>query len=82
MTMNIAGTYYFMQQSSEPVHGQQSSSQPQVLLTTTHAYPVTTTASAAGTPLPPDIAIRQAGWWTRFWLFLGCVSIENEDNHH
>jgi hypothetical protein len=88
MMVNVGGTSQppigdAVQQSSEPVYGQQSSSQPPVLLTTTQAHTTITTAttSSAGTPLPRDIIMIQAGCWTRFLLFLGCVSAENEDDH-
>ncbi|KAG1853801.1 WD40-repeat-containing domain protein [Suillus tomentosus] len=30
----------------------------------------------------PDATIKQAGLWTRFWLFLGCLSPEYTDGHH
>jgi hypothetical protein len=30
----------------------------------------------------PDVMIRQAGCWTRFWLFLGCLSTEYTDGHN
>ncbi|KAG2738089.1 WD40 repeat-like protein [Suillus brevipes Sb2] len=30
----------------------------------------------------PDIMIRQAGLWTRFWLLICCTSTEHTDGHH
>ncbi|KAG1856726.1 hypothetical protein F4604DRAFT_1906546 [Suillus subluteus] len=46
--------------------------------------PATGDASEATTSTPsrPDATIRQAGLWTRFWLFLGCLSPEYTDDHH
>ncbi|KAG1799556.1 uncharacterized protein BJ212DRAFT_1402008 [Suillus subaureus] len=32
------------------------------------------TATATGTSSYPDIIITRAGWWTRFLLWIGCVS--------
>ncbi|KAG2031765.1 hypothetical protein BDR03DRAFT_971743 [Suillus americanus] len=61
----------------------QPSSQPQLadsLSSTTPA--VDTTIASASTPSRPDAKIRQAGLWTRFWLFIGCLSPEYTDNHH
>jgi hypothetical protein len=39
-------------------------------------------AVVATMPSRPDAMIRQAGLWTRFWLFLGCLSPEYMDGHH
>lgn len=79
MIINIASTSRppvdsAVQQSSEPVD---TSSQPQILLTKTHVRAVTTTTTAGPEPLPTDIIIRQAGFWSRFWLFLGCLSYKD-----
>ncbi|KAG2338954.1 WD40 repeat-like protein, partial [Suillus weaverae] len=41
-----------------------------------------TTIAATSTPSRPDATIRQAGLWTRFWLFIGCLSPEYTDSHH
>ncbi|OJA13555.1 hypothetical protein AZE42_08220, partial [Rhizopogon vesiculosus] len=72
-----------MQQSSGASHTQQSM-QPQVLLAATPdaaiATTISTTTSIVGTLLHPDIVIRQPGPWTRFRLFLCCVSAEIADN--
>ena len=73
------------QQSSGDGFGQ-TSSQPQVAANTTSAATATAGAMPAIATAPlcsesvsdVDIVIRQAGCWTRFWLFLGCISSENQ----
>ncbi|KAG1856733.1 hypothetical protein F4604DRAFT_1685380 [Suillus subluteus] len=59
-----------------------SSSQPQASSSTTPAAGDATTAT---TPTPPSrrhAMIKDAGLWTRIWLFLGCLSPEYTDDHH
>ncbi|OJA13552.1 hypothetical protein AZE42_08218 [Rhizopogon vesiculosus] len=92
MTISVTGT---------PIQVQQSSSQPQVLLTAAPAIVTSTTqqssqpqallsatmhaaatAPVTGTVLHPDIVIRQPRLWTRFQLFLYCVSAQIADNHN
>lgn len=41
--------------------------------------PVVTTAVATGTLSHPDIIITRAGSWTRFWLWIGCISFQHID---
>ncbi|KAG1835960.1 hypothetical protein DFJ58DRAFT_847252 [Suillus subalutaceus] len=57
------------------------SSQPQSSssITPTAGDAMTATTS---TPSRPDATIRQAGLWTRFWLFLGCLSPEYMDGYN
>ncbi|KAG2117157.1 uncharacterized protein F5147DRAFT_671462 [Suillus discolor] len=62
----------------------QPSSQPQAansLSSTTSAVGNVTAIAATSTPSRPDATIRQAGLWTRFWLFLGCLSPEYTVGH-
>ncbi|KAG2356809.1 hypothetical protein BDR07DRAFT_1422238 [Suillus spraguei] len=40
------------------------------------------TAATSSTHSRPDVMIRQAGLWTRFWLFIGCLSPEYQDGYH
>jgi hypothetical protein len=89
LTVNVASTSRppisgAVQQTSEVLHGlgHQSSSQPEVLVTTMDAHAVTMTTTAARIPMPPDIVIRQAGCWTRFWLFFCCMDSEDTANPH
>ena len=83
MTLTIAhpSRLPIVQQSSEAVLGQQSSSQPHELLGVTHAHAITTTTTtnATQTPLSCDVVVRlpEAGGWTRF---LCCVS--SQDTAH
>ncbi|KAG1869047.1 hypothetical protein DFJ58DRAFT_83181 [Suillus subalutaceus] len=57
----------------------QSSPQPQAAVsTTTSPLAVFNTASKTN----PDVMIRRAGRWTRFWLFICCTSTEYTDGHH
>ncbi|KAG1844246.1 hypothetical protein F4604DRAFT_1821950 [Suillus subluteus] len=42
--------------------------------------PPATTALAAGTSSRLDITIKHAGWWTRFLLWISCVSIQDTDS--
>ncbi|OAX32005.1 hypothetical protein K503DRAFT_777088 [Rhizopogon vinicolor AM-OR11-026] len=41
-----------------------------------------TSAAFPSTTSPPDAIILRAGRWTRFWLFVGCVSAQYTDGHH
>ncbi|KAG2742651.1 hypothetical protein P692DRAFT_201218631 [Suillus brevipes Sb2] len=62
------------------------SSQPQAADSSSSTAPVigdaTTTTGTTPTPSRPDIMIRQAGLWTRFWLLICCTSTEHTDGHH
>jgi hypothetical protein len=61
------------------------SSQPQAAdssLSTTPAVGDATAAPTSTTPSHQDATIRQAGLWTRFWLFIGCLSPEYTDGGH
>ncbi|KAG1775637.1 hypothetical protein EV702DRAFT_1279780 [Suillus placidus] len=40
------------------------------------------TAAATSTPSRPQATIRDVGLWTRFWLFIGCISPEYTDGDH
>lgn len=42
----------------------------------------TTTTGTTSTPSRPDVILRQAGLWTRIWLFIGCISHEYTDDRH
>ncbi|KAG2754396.1 WD40 repeat-like protein [Suillus brevipes Sb2] len=39
-------------------------------------------AATSSTPSQPDVVLRHARLWTRFWLFIGCLSPEYRDGHH
>ncbi|KAG2740203.1 hypothetical protein P692DRAFT_20337363 [Suillus brevipes Sb2] len=39
-------------------------------------------AGTSSTPSRPNVLLRQAGLWTRFWLFIGCLSPEYQDGQH
>ncbi|KAG2738088.1 hypothetical protein P692DRAFT_20759457 [Suillus brevipes Sb2] len=60
--------------------------QPQADGSSSSATPVigdaTTTTGATSMPSRPDITIKQAGLWTRFWLLICCASTEHTDGHH
>ncbi|KAG2031145.1 quinon protein alcohol dehydrogenase-like superfamily [Suillus americanus] len=80
--MKSLPTKNFTAGSSQPLKPNVTnpSSQPQ------SSFPITpadgdVTAATASTPSRPDAMIRQAGLWTRFWLFLGCLSPEYTDDH-
>ncbi|KAG2107741.1 uncharacterized protein F5147DRAFT_696942 [Suillus discolor] len=42
----------------------------------------TTTTGTTSTPSRPDVILRQAGLWTRIWLFIGCIPHEHTDDRH
>ncbi|KAG2739291.1 hypothetical protein P692DRAFT_20756070, partial [Suillus brevipes Sb2] len=42
----------------------------------------TTITGTTSMPSRPDITIKQAGLWTRFWLLICCASTEHTDGHH
>ncbi|KAG2749073.1 hypothetical protein P692DRAFT_20954017 [Suillus brevipes Sb2] len=71
------------QSSSSHATQTQPSSKPQAVSSssTTSAVPATT-AVITSVISRPDITIRQAGCWTRFWLCIGCISPEHLDGHH
>ncbi|KAG2739657.1 WD40 repeat-like protein [Suillus brevipes Sb2] len=62
------------------------SSQPQAADSSSSTTPAigvaTTTTGTASMPSRPDITIKQAGIWTRFWLLICCASTEHTDGHH
>ncbi|KAG2117159.1 uncharacterized protein F5147DRAFT_648739 [Suillus discolor] len=63
----------------------QSSSQPQTAIPGSPSTPPIGDAigiAMTSTTSHPDATIRQAGLWTHFWLFLGCLSPEYTDGHH
>jgi hypothetical protein len=60
----------------------QPSSQPQAAESSMSTTPTAGDAVVATMPSRPDAMIRQVGLWTRFWLFLGCLSPEYMDGHH
>jgi len=68
LTVQVAGPSRLpiVQQSSEEVLDQQSSSQPHELLVATDAHAIAATTTAAQTPLPVGSGMEQAGGWTRF----------------
>jgi hypothetical protein len=62
----------------------QTSLQPQAAdssLSTTPAAGDATAAPTSTTPSRSHATIKDAGLWTRFWLFLGCLSPEYTDDH-
>jgi len=82
MTLNIPGTSRLqmsdaVQQSSEPVIGQQSSSRPHDLFAAPHGHAIAATTTAARTPLPVRSGMGQEGGWTRF---LCCFSPQGTAN--
>ncbi|KAG1850035.1 hypothetical protein C8R48DRAFT_381493 [Suillus tomentosus] len=60
----------------------QSSSQPHASSSTTPPVGDATGIATTSTTSRPDATIRRAGLWTRFWLFLGCLSPEYTNGHH
>ncbi|KAG2047257.1 WD40 repeat-like protein [Suillus hirtellus] len=61
------------------------SSQPQTAdspLSTTPAAGDDTAATIPTTTSRPHATIRDVGLWTRFWLFIGCISPEYTDGNH
>ncbi|KAG2031784.1 WD40-repeat-containing domain protein [Suillus americanus] len=56
---------------------QTPSSEPQPAVSTTPAMSNNAVATSR-----PDVMLRQAGLWTRFWLFIGCLSPEYQDGRH
>ncbi|KIK41171.1 hypothetical protein CY34DRAFT_224742 [Suillus luteus UH-Slu-Lm8-n1] len=68
-------------QSTKP-NVTQPSSQPQAANSSSSTTPATgdTTAATTSTlPSRPHAMIRHPGVWTRFWLFIGCISPEYTD---
>jgi hypothetical protein len=62
----------------------QPSSQPQTADSSLSTTPANDDSTAATTSMPPSrrhAMIKDAGLWTRFWLFLGCLSPEYTDDH-
>jgi hypothetical protein len=57
----------------------QSTSQPHAAVSVPSTTPAIATTS---TTALPDLTIRQAGCWTRFWLIICCASPEYSDAHH
>ncbi|KAG1761884.1 hypothetical protein EV702DRAFT_1206874 [Suillus placidus] len=62
----------------------QPSLQPQAAVSNSSTTPTVgnNTAATSSTPSRPDVMLRQVGLWTRFWLFIGCLSPEYQDGHH
>ncbi|KAG2757632.1 WD40 repeat-like protein [Suillus brevipes Sb2] len=62
----------------------QPPSQPQPAASNSFPPPVVgdNAAATSSTPSRPDVVLRQAGLWTRFWLFIGCLSPEYQDGRH
>ncbi|KAG1774719.1 hypothetical protein EV702DRAFT_481304 [Suillus placidus] len=62
----------------------QPSSQSQATASSSSTTPAVgdNAAATSSTPSRPDLMLRQAGLWTRFWLFIGCLSPEYQDGHH
>ncbi|KAG2034148.1 WD40-repeat-containing domain protein [Suillus americanus] len=58
--------------------------QPQPSVSNSSTTPAVGDNTAATTSVPshPDVILRQAGLWTRFWLFVGCLSPEYQDGRH
>ncbi|KAG1851374.1 Sec63 Brl domain-containing protein [Suillus subluteus] len=62
----------------------QPSLQPQPAVSNSSTTPAVgaNTAAASSIPSHPGVILRQAGLWTRFWLFIGCLSPEYQDGRH
>ncbi|KAG2031787.1 hypothetical protein BDR03DRAFT_1015820 [Suillus americanus] len=62
----------------------QPSSQPQPVVSNSSIAPAVgdNTAATSSTPSRPAVILRQAGLWTRFWLFICCMSPEYQDGRH
>ncbi|KAJ8583083.1 hypothetical protein M405DRAFT_531711 [Rhizopogon salebrosus TDB-379] len=69
------------QQSSAVTQAQPTSQLNVTGVSTSPTSPANAAASAATTSmnLRPDAIITQVGCWTRFWLSIGCVSVEYPD---
>lgn len=72
------------QQHSAATQNTPSSSQgPPTIVPTFAALPtVATTTFATETMSQHNITVFQAGIWTRFWLWIGCASVEYTDDRH
>ncbi|KAG1728320.1 hypothetical protein EDB19DRAFT_2028005 [Suillus lakei] len=69
--------------ASQPPPPPPSSQKSAATTTESDALPaVATTALATGTSSHTDITIKQAGWWTRFLLWIGGVSVQYTDSQH
>jgi hypothetical protein len=70
--------------SSQPLRSNvtQPPSQPQSSSSTTPAAGDATAATTSTLLSHRHVTIRDAGLWTRFWLFLGCLSPEYTDSDH
>ncbi|KAG2335351.1 hypothetical protein BDR05DRAFT_993543 [Suillus weaverae] len=66
--------------SSQPTkpNAAKPSSQPQPADSSTPVFG-DNSAATGSTPSRPDLMLKQAGLWTRFWLFIGCLSPEYQD---
>jgi len=62
----------------------QPSSNLHVTVSTSSTTPAIASTPAATTSMtsPPDVIILRAGRWTRFKLFICCVSAQAIDGHH
>ncbi|KAG2737744.1 hypothetical protein P692DRAFT_20760991, partial [Suillus brevipes Sb2] len=62
----------------------QSSLQPQPAVSNSSTTPAVgdNAAATSSTPSRPDVLLRRARLWTRFWLFIGCLSPEYQDGRH
>ncbi|KIK48070.1 hypothetical protein CY34DRAFT_798701 [Suillus luteus UH-Slu-Lm8-n1] len=58
----------------------QPSSQPQHAISTSSTTPAVVPTTASSTN--PHVTIKNAGHWTRFWLFICCASTEYNDGLH
>ena len=67
------------QQSGEGAHVHPSS-EPHADVSASSTTPVIAGTSAVISTSLPDAVIPWAGRWTRFWLFLGCVSAKYTDD--
>ncbi|OAX34048.1 WD40 repeat-like protein [Rhizopogon vinicolor AM-OR11-026] len=67
------------QQSGGAVQAEPTSEQhPAVATSSTTPVVAPTTFTTS----PPDAMIPRAGYWTRFWLFVCCASVQYTDGHH
>jgi len=70
------------QQPGGAAQAQASSEVHATVFTLSTMHAIAATPAATTTASLPDAVIPRAGRWTRFWLFIGCVSARYTDGHN
>jgi len=73
-----------VQQSGGAAQAQPSSNLHVTVSTSSTTPAIASTLAVTGTSMtsPPDVMILRGGRWTRFKLFICCVSAQTIDGHH